>query len=44
MPPKFHISQRIGRKDRCVLMYRINPDHKSSGMAENWRLRADSNR
>jgi hypothetical protein len=28
MPPKFHISQRIGRKDRCVLVYRINPDHK----------------
>ncbi|MBZ0259992.1 MAG: hypothetical protein K8F90_05270 [Hyphomicrobiales bacterium] len=28
MPPKFHISQRIGRKDRCVLVYRVNPEHK----------------
>ena len=28
MPPKFHIDQRIGRKDRAVLVYRINPDHK----------------
>ena len=28
MPPRFHINQRIGRKDRCVLVYRINPDHK----------------
>ncbi len=27
MPPKFHINQRIGRKDRCVLIYRINSDH-----------------
>ncbi|RWJ74666.1 MAG: hypothetical protein EOR35_31420 [Mesorhizobium sp.] len=28
VPPKFHINQRIGRKDRCVLVYRINSDHK----------------
>jgi hypothetical protein len=27
-PAKFHIEQRIGRKDRFVLVYRINPDHK----------------
>jgi len=28
MPPKFRISQRIGRKDRCLLVHRINPDHE----------------
>ena len=27
MQPRFHIDQRIGRKDRCVLVYRINPAH-----------------
>ncbi|MEZ5901256.1 MAG: hypothetical protein R3D51_17380 [Hyphomicrobiaceae bacterium] len=27
-PAKFHIDQRIGRKDRFLLVYRINPDHK----------------
>jgi len=26
MPPKFR--ERIGRKDRCLLVYRINPDHE----------------
>jgi len=25
---KFHIDQRIGRKDRCVLVYRINSNHR----------------
>lgn len=24
---KFHINQRIGRKDRCVIAYRVNPEH-----------------
>jgi hypothetical protein len=28
MPAKFHISQRIARKDRFLLVYRINPDHQ----------------
>jgi hypothetical protein len=28
MSPKFHINRRIGRKDRFVLVYRINPDHQ----------------
>lgn len=27
-PAKFHIEQRVGRKDRLLLVYRINPDHK----------------
>lgn len=28
MPARFHIDQRIGRKDRCVLVYRLNSDHE----------------
>ena len=27
-PAKFHIEERVGRKDRFLLVYRINPDHK----------------
>jgi hypothetical protein len=28
LPANFRIDQRIARKDRCLLVYRINPEHK----------------